>query len=50
MDVTMILVFAIACGGLGALIDGGRGAVIGALLGPLGVLIAAVLCVSGDKK
>lgn len=49
MDFATIMVIVVACGLIGVFMDGMRGAALGALLGPLGLLIAAVLMV-GDKK
>lgn len=50
MDFATIIVFAFACGAIGMFIDGVRGAVLGAFLGPIGVLVAAVLLISGGRK
>ena len=41
MDV--IIIFAIICAGIGFCIDGGRGAILGGLLGPIGLIIAAIV-------
>ena len=45
----IVIVFALICAGIGAALDGGRGAVLGALLGPIGLIITAVMR-AGDKK
>lgn len=46
MDLATILMFTFASCLIGAFIDGLRGAALGALLGPLGVLIAAIMTLS----
>lgn len=49
MDFATVMVFVVACGLIGVFMDGIRGAALGALLGPLGLLIAAVLMVGVEK-
>ena len=39
----IIIIFALICAGIGAFIDGGRGFALGLLLGPIGLIIAAIM-------
>lgn len=43
-----LIVMSLVCGVIGLLIDGGRGFILGLLLGIIGLVIAAVLTM-GDK-
>jgi hypothetical protein len=45
----VLIIVAIVCAGIGGVLDGGRGAILGALLGPIGLIITAVMR-AGDKK
>ena len=46
----IIIFFAIICAAIGYFIDGGRGAVLGGLLGVIGLIIAAVLHAGDARK
>jgi hypothetical protein len=39
----ILLFLSLVCGGIGYAIDEGKGVIWGALLGPLGLIIAAIL-------
>jgi len=45
----IVIVAAIIFAGIGAALDGARGAVLGLLLGPIGLIITAIMR-AGDKK
>lgn len=49
MDFATVMVLALACGLIGVFIDNFRGAILGLLLGQLGLLISAILAV-GVKR
>jgi hypothetical protein len=39
----ILVVVALICAGIGGALDGGRGAILGALLGPIGLIITAIM-------
>lgn len=39
----IIIMFALVCAGIGFAINGGMGAVLGGLFGPIGLIIAAIM-------
>lgn len=45
----ILIVAAVLFAGIGAVLDGARGAILGALLGPIGLIITAIMR-AGDKK
>ena len=45
-----IIILAIICSGIGYAISGGIGAILGLLLGPIGLIVAAILGNKGSGK